>query len=76
MPKIAAERIVRHLEQARYVVMKKPPIGGRRQSWRQDSRTLRRVPILRRVVRGGGHGARDHNPRRVSFATMCLHAVQ
>jgi hypothetical protein len=28
MAKIAAERIVRHLENARYVVMKKPPIGG------------------------------------------------
>ena len=28
MAKIAADRIVRHLEQSRYVVMKKPPIGG------------------------------------------------
>jgi len=28
MAKIAADRIVRHLEQARYVVMKRPPIGG------------------------------------------------
>ena len=26
--RIAADRIMRHLEQARYVVMKKPPIGG------------------------------------------------
>jgi hypothetical protein len=28
MGKIAADRIVRHLEKARYVVMKKPPLGG------------------------------------------------
>ena len=28
MARIAADRIVRHLEQARYVVMKRPPIGG------------------------------------------------
>jgi hypothetical protein len=28
MAKIAADRIVRRLEQARYVVMKKSPIGG------------------------------------------------
>jgi hypothetical protein len=28
MAKIAAHRIVRHLEKARYVVMKKPPLGG------------------------------------------------
>ena len=28
MARIAAERIVRYLERARYVVMKRPPIGG------------------------------------------------
>jgi hypothetical protein len=28
MAKITGDRIVRHLEQSRYVVMKKPPIGG------------------------------------------------
>jgi hypothetical protein len=28
MAKIAADGIVRHLEKARYVVMKKPPLGG------------------------------------------------
>jgi hypothetical protein len=28
MAKIAADRIVRHLELSRYVAMKKPPIGG------------------------------------------------
>jgi hypothetical protein len=28
MAKIAAERIVRHLEDARFVVMRRPPIGG------------------------------------------------
>jgi hypothetical protein len=28
MAAIAAERIVRHLERAGYVVMKKPPLGG------------------------------------------------
>jgi hypothetical protein len=28
MAKIAGDRIVRHLENAGYVVMKKPPIGG------------------------------------------------
>ena len=28
MAQIAAERIVEHLERARFVVMKKPPLGG------------------------------------------------
>jgi hypothetical protein len=28
MAAIAAERVVRHLERAGFVVMKKPPIGG------------------------------------------------
>jgi hypothetical protein len=28
MAQIAAERIVRHLERAGFVVMKKPPLGG------------------------------------------------
>ncbi len=28
MAKIAADRIVRHLDLAGYVIMKKPPIGG------------------------------------------------
>jgi len=28
MARITAERIVRYLERARYVVMKRPPIGG------------------------------------------------
>jgi hypothetical protein len=28
MAAIAAERIVRHLEHARFVVMRRPPIGG------------------------------------------------
>jgi hypothetical protein len=28
MAKIAAERIVRHLEHARFVVMRRPPISG------------------------------------------------
>jgi hypothetical protein len=28
MALIAAERIVRHLEDARFVVMRQPPIGG------------------------------------------------
>jgi hypothetical protein len=28
MAKIAAQRIVRHMERARFVVMKKPPLGG------------------------------------------------
>jgi len=28
MARITADRIVRHLEQARYVIMKRPPIGG------------------------------------------------
>jgi hypothetical protein len=28
MAQIAAERIVEHLERARFVVMRKPPLGG------------------------------------------------
>jgi hypothetical protein len=28
MAKIVAERVVRHLERAGFVVMKKPPLGG------------------------------------------------
>jgi hypothetical protein len=28
MAEIAAKRIVEHLERARFVVMKKPPLGG------------------------------------------------
>ena len=28
MPDIVAKRLVRYLERARYVVMKRPPIGG------------------------------------------------
>lgn len=28
MPEIAAERIVEHLERARFVVMRKPALGG------------------------------------------------
>lgn len=28
MARIAAERIVQHLEQAQFVVMRKPPLGG------------------------------------------------
>jgi hypothetical protein len=28
MARITADRIVRHLEQARYVIMKRPPIAG------------------------------------------------
>jgi hypothetical protein len=32
MTKIAAERIVRHLQDARFVVMRRPPIGGSAQT--------------------------------------------
>ena len=38
MAQIAAERIVEHLERARFVVMKKPPLGGSVSSTRMNSR--------------------------------------
>jgi hypothetical protein len=54
MVRITVDRIVRHLEQARYVVIKKPPIEGGGDNPGQTGTPARGVPILGQWPNAGG----------------------